>query len=213
MLNKTSRVALLIILVVASGSVLSQPEKYVAGTHYDVLSAPVRTVDANKIEVVEAFWYGCPHCFSFEPLIVDWAENIPEDVNFVRFPAMFNSLMKIHAQIFFTAENRSALDLVHDSVYQALILENRELQTESQIEDFFADSGVDREDFRAAFDSFSVRTKLQQAEQRMRDYDLRGTPSMIVNGKYRVMTGSAVKTQQEMLQVVDFLIDKERKAH
>lgn len=213
MLIKTKRVVLVLILIVLSGSVFSQPEKYVAGTHYTILDNPVRTGDAGKIEVIEAFWYGCPHCFSFEPLIVDWAENIPEDVNFVRFPAMFNSLMKVHAQIYFTAENMDVLDLVHDSIYETLVLENGKLQTESQIGDLFAESGVAREDFVKSFNSFSVKTKLQQAETNMRNYDLRGTPSMIVNGKYRVMTGESIRTQQEMLQVVDFLINKERNLH
>lgn len=209
MLKKLSELVLLVFVASAASSAFSQPEKYVAGTHYDVLDSPVRTKDSGKIEVVEAFWYGCPHCFTFEPLLVDWAERNSQRIEFVRFPASFNNLMQVHAQVFFTAQNLGVLDRVHDAVYEALVLQNRPLQTEAQIADLFVSHGVAREEFEAAFNSFSVRTKLQQAQSRMGDYKLRGTPSLIVNGKYRVMTGSAVKTQQELLRVVDYLIEKE----
>ncbi len=213
MLMKSFNGVLLLLLIVCSGSLIAQPEKYVAGIHYTLLDNPVRTRDSSKIEVVEAFWYGCPHCFSFEPLVINWEENLPSDVDFIRFPAIFNSLMKLHAQIYFTAENLGMLELVHDAAYEALILERKRLQTESQIEEFFLTTGIAREAFSKSFNSFSVRTKLQQAELRMKEYNLRGTPAMIINGKYSVMTGDAVRTQQELLNVVDFLVNKERKLH
>src|SRR5690554_1186638 len=88
--------------------VQAQPAQYTEGRHYEVLSNPVRTSDADKIEVTEVFWYGCQHCYSFEPLITDWEANLPEDVAFVRSPGMWNELMEIHAQIFYAAE---ALDV------------------------------------------------------------------------------------------------------
>ncbi len=213
MLNTSIKIALFILLSVVCSQGIAQPEKYIEGTHYTVLSSPVQTGDPSKIEVLEAFWYGCPHCYSFEPLIVDWAKNSPSDVVFTRFPAKFNKLMKIHAQIFFTAQTLNVLDVIHNPAFEALILENKKLQSESQISEFFNALGIKSNDFEKAFTSFSVRTRLQQAEIRMKDYDLRGTPSMIVNGKYRVMTGNSVPTQQEMLQVVDFLIEKERRLH
>lgn len=207
------RVILIVSLILISNGAFSQPEKYTAGTHYRVLGEPARTANASKIEVVEAFWYGCPHCFSFEPLIVDWAANADADIDFVRFPAMFNSLMKIHAQIYFTAENLNALDKIHESAFEALILERRKLQTQEQIGSLFAAAGVSEDDFLKAFNSFSVKTKLQQAEANIENYQLRGTPSMIVNGKYVVMTGELVRTQQEMLSIVNFLVEKERGLH
>lgn len=208
-LKKASGIALLLLLLSATNAALSQPEKYIAGTHYTVLESPVRTGNTGKIEVVEAFWYGCPHCFSFEPLLLDWTQRNAERIEFERAPAIFNNLMKLHAQVFFTAQSLGLLDTLHDAIYEALVLDNRPLQNESQIGEFFASHGVERKAFESAFNSFSVRTKVQQAQSRMQDYKLRGTPSMIVNGKYRVMTGSAVPTQRQMLEVVDFLIDKE----
>jgi len=204
-------VTLLVTLPLASTSV-GQIEKYVAGTHYTELRAPVNTPDDSKIEVLEAFWYGCSHCFRFEPLVADWESKAADDVDFRRFPAMWNALMKVHAQIYFTAEAMDVIHLVHEPVFDAINVEGNRLQNEKLIGDLFEANGIARADFEAAFNSFSVRTKVNQAEKRMQDYEIRSTPNMIVNGKYLVTTGEAVRTQAEMLEVVDFLVDKERRA-
>ncbi|MDF1766961.1 MAG: thiol:disulfide interchange protein DsbA/DsbL [Gammaproteobacteria bacterium] len=193
-------------------SASAQIEKYVAGTHYIELRAPVNTPDDSKIEVLEAFWYGCSHCFRFEPLVADWESKAGDDVDFRRFPAMWNALMKVHAQIYFTAEAMNAIGAVHEPVFDAINVEGNRLHTEELIGDLFEEHGIARADFEAAFNSFSVRTKVNQAEKRMQDYEIRSTPNMIVNGKYLIATGEAVRTQAEMLEVVDFLVAKERRA-
>ena len=210
MTKRLLQVFTLITLLPLAFSSYAQIERYVAGTHYTELRAPVNTKDSSKVEVLEAFWYGCSHCFSFEPLIVDWESNITDDVDFVRFPAIWNGLMKIHAQVYYTAEALDAVEVLHEPVFSAINLEGNRLQNESQIGDLFAEHGVDRDKFEAAFNSFSVRAKINQAEKRMQDYEIRSTPNMIVNGKYLVTTGESVRTQQEMLEVVDFLVQKER---
>ena len=207
----TAVLTLLVTLPLASTSV-GQIEKYVAGTHYTELRAPVNTPDDSKIEVLEAFWYGCSHCFRFEPLVADWESKAADDVDFRRFPAMWNARMKVHAQIYFTAEAMDAIHIVHDPVFNAINVEGNRLQNEKLIGDLFEENGIARADFEAAFNSFSVRTKVNQAEKRMQDYEIRSTPNMIVNGKYLVTTGEAVRTQVEMLEVVDFLVAKERRA-
>jgi len=207
----TAVVTLLVTLPLASTSV-GQIEKYVAGTHYTELRAPVNTPDDSKIEVLEAFWYGCSHCFRFEPLVADWESKAADDVDFRRFPAMWNALMKVHAQIYFTAEAMDVIHLVHEPVFDAINVEGNRLQNEKLIGDLFEANGIARADFEAAFNSFSVRTKVNQAGKRMQDYEIRSTPNMIVNGKYLVTTGEAVRTQAEMLEVVNFLVDKERRA-
>ena len=207
----TAVVTLLVTLPLASTSV-GQIEKYLAGTHYTELRAPVNTPDDSKIEVLEAFWYGCSHCFRFEPLVADWESKAADDVDFRRFPAMWNALMKIHAQIYFTAEAMDVIHIVHEPVFDAINVQGNRLQNEKLIGDLFEENGIARADFEAAFNSFSVRTKVNQAEKRMQDYEIRSTPNMIVNGKYLVTTGEAVRTQAEMLEVVDFLVDKERRA-
>jgi len=199
-----------VMLMPLAFSSFAQIEKYVAGTHYTELAAPVNTNDSSKVEVLEAFWYGCSHCFRFEPLIANWEATAGEDVDFVRFPAMWNALMEIHAQVYYTAEAMDALDIVHEPVFNAINIEGNRLQNENQIGALFAKYGISEDDFSKAFNSFTVRTKVNQAKQRMQAYEIRSTPNMIVNGKYLVTTGETVRTQADMLDVVDFLVEKER---
>lgn len=195
-----------------STGVSAQPALYVAGTHYEELPAAVRTNDADKIEVLEVFWYGCGHCFRFQPLVDHWAENAADDVDYLRYPAIWNELMKVHAQAYYTAESLGVVDTVHAPIFEAINLQNNRLQNERQLATLFARHGVSEEDFSRAFNSFQVRTKVNQAEARMRDYQIRSTPNVIVNGKYLVTTNEAVRTQQDMLAVVDFLVAQERAA-
>ncbi|MBM88401.1 MAG: disulfide bond formation protein DsbA [Gammaproteobacteria bacterium] len=210
--KRTLQVTVLLALMPLALSSYGQIERYVAGTHYTEIANPVNTNDSSKIEVIEAFWYGCSHCFRFEPLITNWEQNRPSDVDFVRFPAMWNSLMKIHAQVYYAAEALDALDVLHEHVFNAINVERNMLQNEGQIADLFVEHGISQDDFDRTFNSFSVRTKVNQAENRMQDYGIRSTPNMIVNGKYLVATSENVRTQQEMLEVVDFLVEKERQA-
>lgn len=212
LIKTLGQAVVLVSLLPLAFSSYAQIERYVAGTHYTELSNPVNTGDASKVEVVEAFWYGCSHCFRFEPLIVAWEHELTEDVDFKRFPALWNPLMKIHAQVYYTAEALDAVAVLHEPVYNAINLEGNRMHNERVIGDLFAEHGIDRDEFESAFNSFSVRTKVNQAEKRMQDYQIRSTPNMIVNGKYLITTGENVPTQQEMLNVVDFLVEKERQS-
>ncbi len=209
-MKRSMQILTFVMLMPLAFSSFAQIEKYVAGTHYTELQAPVNTNDSSKVEVLEAFWYGCSHCFRFEPLIANWEATAGEDVDFVRFPAMWNALMEVHAQVYYTAEAMDALDIVHEPVFNAINIEGNRLQNENQIGALFAKYGISEDDFSKAFNSFTVRTKVNQAKQRMQAYEIRSTPNMIVNGKYLVTTGETVRTQAEMLEVVDFLVEKER---
>jgi len=201
-----------VLTIWVAASVQAQPALYVAGTHFEELPAAVRTNNPEKIEVLEVFWYGCGHCFRFQPLVDDWAHNAPEDVDYHRFPAIWNELMKIHAQAYYTAESLNVVDKVHGPIFDAINLQNNRLQNERQLATLFASHGVGEEDFSRAFNSFPVSTKVNQAEQRMSEYQIRSTPNVIVNGKYLVTTNDAVRTQQDMLAIVDFLVARERAA-
>lgn len=210
-MKRSIQVLIFALLMPLAFSSVAQIEKFVSGTHYTELKAPVNTRDSSKVEVLEAFWYGCSHCFRFEPLIENWHANAPADVDFARFPAMWNALMEIHAQVYYAAEALDALSQVHDPVFNAINIEGNRLQKESEIGALFAKHGISEDDFSKVFNSFSVRTKVNQAKKRMRDYEIRSTPNMIVNGKYLVATGENVRTQTEMLEIVDFLVEKERR--
>lgn len=118
--------------------------------------------------------------------------------------------MKIHAQAYFAAEALGKVHELHTPMFEAINVQGNRLQNEQQLSALFTQHGVTAEEFSAAFNSFAVRTKVNQAEAKMREYQVRSTPNMIVNGKYLISTGEAVPTQQEMLEVVNFLVDKER---
>ena len=209
-MKRSIQVLTFVLLMPLAFSSFAQIERFVAGTHYTELAAPANTNDSSKIEVLEVFWYGCSHCFRFEPLIANWEATMPADVDFGRFPAMWNGLMEVHAQVYYTAEAMDALDIVHEHVFNAINIEGNRLQNEGQIGALFAKYGINEDEFAKSFNSFSVRTKVNQAKQRMQAYEIRSTPNMIVNGKYLVATGQSVLTQADMLEVVDFLVEKER---
>ena len=209
-MKRSIQVLTFVLLMPLAFSSFAQIERFVAGTHYTELAAPANTNDSSKIEVLEVFWYGCSHCFRFEPLIANWEATMPADVDFGRFPAMWNGLMEVHAQVYYTAEAMDVLGIVHEHVFNAINIEGNRLQNEGQIGALFAKYGINEEEFAKSFNSFSVNTKVKQAKQRMQAYEIRSTPNMIVNGKYLVATGQSVLTQADMLDIVDFLVEKER---
>lgn len=185
-----------------------QVEGYVAGTHYRVLDTPIRTEDSSKIEVIELFWYGCPGCYTFEPLMANWERSQPTDVDHKRLPAVWDSLTEIHAQAYFTAQSLSAVDAVHDRFFEEFHVNRNRLHNEVVIREFFESCGISQEDFDRVFNSFSVRTLVRQAQSQMNSYGRAQTPSLFVNGKYVVTLGDG--GYQQMLDIVDYLVGMER---
>jgi thiol:disulfide interchange protein DsbA len=204
-------VALGLILSLAACAEGNQAEAlYKEGVHYSVLEQSVRTVDASKIEVTEVFWYGCGHCFRFEPMLHQWERSLAADVAFRQSPAMWNSAMETHARAFYTAKALGVLNKLHQPLFNALNIENKQLTDEDDLADLFATFGVDKEKFHKTFKSFGVTSQVKQADSRARSYQITGTPEIVVNGQYRVSARMA-GGQPQMLKVVDFLIDKIRK--
>lgn len=200
----------LVLLLAGAAHVNAQPALYVEGTHYETIDKAVRTADPNKIEVTEVFWYGCQHCYAFEPLLENWVEKLPSDVAFVRSPGMWSEIMEVHAQIFYTAQTLDVVDKIHPVAFNEIHQKGNYLQTADEVKALFAAHGVSAADFDKTWSSFGVTSAVKQAGTRMREYGVRGVPNLIVNGKYRISAGGAVATQADMLKVVDFLVAKER---
>jgi len=182
-----------------------------AGKQYVELSNPVPISKPGKIEVVELFWYGCPHCYQFEPTINPWIEKLPSDVNFVRIPALFGGLWNVHGQLFITLESMKVEHKVHDAIFRAIHKEGRKLATPEEMADFLVTQDIDRDAFLKAFNSFGVKSQMEKAKKLAMAYQINGVPVMIVNGKYRFDISSSGGPEQT-LQVADFLIAKERAA-
>ncbi|MEM7691656.1 MAG: thiol:disulfide interchange protein DsbA/DsbL, partial [Pseudomonadota bacterium] len=182
----------------------------VEGEHYDVISPAIRA-SSEKIEVTEFFWYGCGHCYNFEPQLAQWKKSLPDDVVLSGSPAIWNPTMEIHAKAFYTAEVLDVLDKVHMPIFQAINVDRKRLSGEKELAALFSANGVAQEDFEKAFNSFGVGSQVRQANARARAAKITGTPEMMVAGKYRINTRKA-GGQAEMLKVVNFLIEKERAA-
>lgn len=182
-----------------------------AGKTYVELTNPVPVSVPGKIEVVELFWYGCPHCYAFEPVINPWVEKLPEDVNFKRIPAMFGGPWDAHGQLFLTLEAMGVEHKVHNAVFDAIQKQGKRLTKPDEMADFVATQGVDKDKFLATFNSFAIQGQIKQAKELAQKYGVQGVPTLIVDGKYRFDIGTA-GGEKEALNVADQLIAKERAA-
>ena len=182
------------------------------GIEYKLISPAQPTITKNKIEVVELFWYGCPHCFRFEPNIKNWLANKPDNVVFYRIPAVFNPAWALHARAYYTAVSLGLFadgkHEFHDAFFDELHKHKKRLNNKDALRKFFARFGISENDFNNTFDSFSVNTKVNRAATLSKRYQLEGVPTIIVNGKYRI-DGPMAGGRKGMIKVLDFLIKKE----
>jgi len=188
------------------------------GFEYKLVTPVMGTADKTKVEVIEMFWYGCPHCNDFEPTLNKWLDKKPENVNFVRVPAIFRDTWVPHARAYYTAEALGVLDKTHSLFFKAVHKDRIRLATEKDIAAFFVSNGVTQEAFTQAWNSFVVQSRVKRAITLTRRSGITGVPAMVVNGKYRTSAKDATINNpggagnDDMLRVVDALIKKEAKA-
>ena len=197
---------------------LAEPDgdwKFTEGRHYHRLVPTQPTVGgSDKIEVAEIFWYGCNHCLDFEPHINRWAEGKPASVRFVRIPAMWNPLVKLHGQLYYTEEVLVKNDKIEDpaafhaAVFNEYHSRGNRLTSEAAIQALFERHGVSAEDFQSTWKSFEVAQKMRVAEDLARRYSITGVPAVVVNGKYRT-GGAEAGGYPELLEVIDELVARE----
>jgi len=188
---------------------LEASAEFKEGKDYRRLSTPVPTATGDKIEVVEIFWYGCPHCFHLESKINGWVTNKPENVAFMRLPAdLGRQVGRTHARAFYTAEALGVLDKIHEPLMQAIHVKKQPLNTKAQLAQFFAEQGVDKKDFEEAFNSFQVDTEVRRSQKLVRSYRVGSVPTIVVNGKY-IVDSALAGSPDKIFEVVNYLIDKE----
>jgi thiol:disulfide interchange protein DsbA len=186
------------------------------GVNYDpVVPAQPTSVPAGKVEVMEVFWYACPHCFALEPYLASWRKNKPEYVQFVRVPVMWGPVHRAHARLYYTLQALGHNDLdgrVFDTIHKDhnLLVGNSDEQTLALQTEFAKANGIDPEAFRKAYDSFSVNTNLQRAEEVTLRYHVSGVPLMVINGKYTSDVDKA-GTQEKLIAIVDDLAASEHR--
>lgn len=181
---------------------------YKEGEHFERIKPEVPTHADGKVEVVEVFWYGCHHCYSFEPHISKWIKAQGDNVVVRRVPGIFSRGWVPHARAFYAAETLGVLDTIHTPLFEAIHNDRQKIGDEDSLAKFFAKYGVSEADFREAYNSFSVDTKTRQAMTLSKEYGITGVPSMIVNGRYRT-SARLTGTYEDLLKVVDDLVDRE----
>jgi thiol:disulfide interchange protein DsbA len=179
-----------------------------AGLHYHLISPAPPPGQADGVEVVEFFWYGCPHCYQFEPYVKQWLQTTPEGVRFVRMPAMFGGAADLHARAYYALEVMGELERLHEPFFKVIQQEKRKLGSPAELEEWVGSQGVDVEQFRATMDSFAVHAKVNRASALMRRYGVRSVPTMVIDARYR--SGSGFRGYEDVIEVTQYLVDKVR---
>ena len=180
------------------------------GKDYLPLERPVATEAGNgKIELIEFFWYSCPHCNAFEPTFAQWIKTAPKDVVVRRVPVAFREDFVPQQRLFFALEALNLLESLHAKVFVAIHVEKQPLNTETAIADWVGKQGVDKAKFLETFKSFGVASKLKRAVQLQIDYKVEGVPSFGIAGRFYT-DGSIAGSMERAIKVAESLIAQSR---
>ena len=182
--------------------------KDVPETSYKKLSSPQPTRTGSKIEILEVFWYGCSHCYYFEPTIGKWLEEKADYIEFVRMPGVLGKNWLPHARAFYAAEKLGVLDKIHQPLFDAIHKEKRKIMDKKELKRFFVGQGVNGDDFDQAFHSKEVENSVRYAFTMGQHYELTGVPAVIINGKYGT-SASMAGSYNKIIDVVNTLAAKE----
>jgi thiol:disulfide interchange protein DsbA len=188
----------------------AQGAQPVEGKDYVRLNTPLPPGPAGKIEVIEFFWYGCPHCNAFEPTLEAWARKLPADVSFRRVPVAFRDEPYVaHQRIYFALEEMGLVETMHRKVFAAIHVDHLRLDKPDDIAAFMTRNGVDGAKFLQHYNGFSVQTKARQASQLAQAYKIDGVPAIGIQGRY-FTSASLAGAHEPALAVTDFLIQQVR---
>ena len=185
--------------------------KWEAGKNYFLVEPAQPTASGDKIEVLEVFSYACSHCAHFQPYAEQLKAALPAYASFDYMPAIFNAQWEPYARAFYTAQSLGALDKTHQALFDALHRDHNPLRSIDDLATFYASHGVDRAKFLAASGSFEVESKLSRSMEIVKNDGIDGTPSIVVNGKYRI-TGASAGGYPQVIELVKWLVEKEHAA-
>ncbi len=184
-----------------------------AAQGYKVIDQPMHTNDETRVEVLEFFWFGCPHCYAFEPTINKWIASKPDYVDFVREAPPLNPSWEQHSRMFYAAEALGITDSMFDQTFNRIHKGGKRLRSQKKIAKFVEslDLGVSDEEFIDAMNSFAVNSALKRSISRAQQAGITGVPSIVVNGKY--LTGNSLAgSHQGIIDVINQLAEREHKA-
>ena len=208
-MNRHRRTLSIALGIAALGAPLApRAQQLRPGTDYVVLKPELPVETQGKIEVLEFFWYGCPHCYGLEPLLETWLQKLPADTQFKRIPAVFNERWAKDAAIFYALEASGNLERLHRPLFDAIHRDSLKTDNGQALGQWLTKNGVDTKKFDEIGRSFSVQSKVRRAAQLSSAYRIEGTPAMAVHGRYTVGTD---RGHAAMLATVDYLIDQVRR--
>jgi protein dithiol oxidoreductase (disulfide-forming) len=197
------------LLVALACSVQAAP---IAGLDYEVLQRPQPVESAGKVEVIEFFWYRCPHCYHLEPMLETWVKNLPADARFRRVPVVFNDDWAIDARIFYTLEALGQLERVHRALYEAIDAEGARRMSKNEYikwtSAWLARQGVDMAAYQKTSESSAIAEKVAKARAMTKAYGVEGTPTFSVQGRYVI--GAGIGDHGKLLKVTSELIEQAR---
>ena len=210
-MDKNRRTILLVLAFAALGAPLAaRAQQPRAGVDYLSLKPELPVETPGKIEVIEFFWYGCPHCYTLEPFIETWLKKLPSDAQFRRIPAVFNDRWARDAAVYYAFEALGLVNRLHRPLFDAIHRDGLRTDSAEALGQWLQRQGVDAKKFDEAVRSFGVQAKVRRAAQLSVAYRIDGTPAMAVQGRYTVGAEQS-RTQQGMLDTVDHLIGLVRK--
>ena len=194
----------------------SAQDNWEAGKNYFLIEPPQATTTGDKIEVVEVFSYACPHCNEVAPMVADLKKRLPANAEFVLLPAQFGfSSYQTFAKGFYTAQALGLIEKTHADLFRTIYVDKKidiRSPTFASVAEFYSKYGVSVADFIATSNSFAVKARLKRNEELIKAYSVDGTPSFIVNGKYRISAVSA-GGYEKIEPLVHYLIEKEAKGN
>ena len=211
-LSAASAVAASALMLPVANPAMAQARQFKEGKDFKRLDKPVAPdAPAGKVDVIEFFWYSCPHCHAFEPTLDAWVKAAPKDLSVRRVPVAFNASFVPQQKLYYTLEGIGKLDALHAKVFRAIHVEKAKLAKDDEILAWVTQQGVDVAKFKEVYGSFSVANQVRRASQLQDSYGVEGVPSMGVAGKYYT-DGTMAGSMQTVLQVVEYLAATARKA-
>jgi thiol:disulfide interchange protein DsbA len=204
---------LAICLLVMSQAASAQAEPYQEGVHYYRIDQAPASNDTGKVEVTELFSYGCSHCNTFEPYVQSWMKSKPEHVELNRIAVGFGRKQwEMMARAYIAAEMMGIVEESHVAMMDAIWKERKQFRNPDELARFYAQFGVTEESFLAHFNSFAADSQLRKSQRDAQLFGITGTPSMVVARKYRIQSNKNVRGFNAMLDIVNYLVEKETQA-
>jgi len=168
-----------------------------------------KQTESDKVVIYEFFWYGCPHCYNIEPTINDIESNLDKDTILIKVPVALRDSWELHAKAYYALQQMKLDDNLHEKVFAEIHVNSNRLDTKEKLANFIREEGYDADKFLKILDSFGTEIRIKKASRLANQYQIKSVPTLVINGKYKT-SGSHVSSYQELYDVVQLLVDKER---